>query len=144
MDRTLRQQQIGELLDEQRIDNSGRDSAMAQHVLLDARRVHDVRIKIDEGLAVWKIKRRIGVDLTPDEHVFRREGDLLVAVAHVSAHRFHDSVFRQIDLRIQIRNAELAAAAAARGHFDDTERRSRVGKKNRVAFDWMFDVEAGL
>ncbi len=73
MDRTLRQQQIRKLFDQQRINHGGRDRAMTQHVLLDARRVHDVGIKIDERFTVGEIERRVGVDLSPDEHVFRRE-----------------------------------------------------------------------
>ena len=80
MNRALRQQEIGELFDQQGIDDGGRDRAVTQHVLLDARRVHDVRIEIDEGFAIREVERRVRVNLSPDEHVFGGERDLLVAV----------------------------------------------------------------
>ena len=59
-----------------------------------------LRSKIDKGFAVRKIERRVGVHLSPDEHVFGSERDLLVTVSHVRAYRFHDLIFWKIDLRI--------------------------------------------
>ena len=80
--------------------------------------------------------------LSPDEHVFGGERDLLVAVADVGAHRFHDLVFGKIDLRVQIRHAKLATTPAAGGHLDYAKRRARVGKQDPVAVDRMFDFNS--
>src|SRR4030095_5098117 len=113
----------------------------AQHVLLDAGRVDDIAIKIEERLAVWKIERRRRVDLSPDEHVFRGQRDLLVTVTYVGADVGEDLLARQIDLRVQVRDTELAAPATSRRHLDHAERGARVGKENRVPCDGMADVE---
>ena len=51
--------------------------------------------------------------LAPDEHVLGGQRDLLVAVADVGADVGEDLVARQIDLRVEIRHAELAAPARA-------------------------------
>ena len=51
-------------------------------------------------------------------------------------------MLRQIDLRIQIRHAELAAPAAARRHLDDAEGRPLLGKENRVARFRVLDIGA--
>src|SRR6185503_4712082 len=100
-------------------------------------RVHDVGIKIHQCFAVREIERRVSVDLAPDEHVFGRKRDLLVAVSDVRAYRVHDLVFWKIDLRIQIGHAKLAATSAASGHLDDAERRARVGKEYSLAVQRM-------
>src|SRR5215207_5541402 len=108
VDRTLWQQQIRQLLDKQRIDNRGCNRAVTQYVLLNARCVHNVRVKIDQRFTIWKIERRISVHLSPDEHVFSRKRDLLVAVPDIRAHRPHDLLFWQIDLWVQVGHAKLA------------------------------------
>ena len=41
VDRALVEQQIGQPLDEHRVDDGRSDGGMAEHVLLDAGRVHD-------------------------------------------------------------------------------------------------------
>src|SRR6185436_5835634 len=43
------------------IDDRRRDGAVAQDMVLDARCIHDVGIKIDERFAVRKVKRRVSV-----------------------------------------------------------------------------------
>ena len=50
------------------------------------------REQIEQRFAVGEIERRVGVHLAPDEHVFGRQRDLLVAVAHVGAHGGQDLV----------------------------------------------------
>src|SRR6185369_7324848 len=133
MNRALWQQDVRELFDQYRIDHRGRDSRVAEHVLLDPRRVDDVSVKIDKRFAIRKVERRVGVNLTPDEHVFGGERDLLVAFANIGAHGFHDLLFWKIDLRIQIRKTELAAATAAGGHLDHTKRRTLIGEDDAFA-----------
>src|SRR3954451_5778589 len=107
--------------------------------MLDARSVHDVGVEIDKRFAVGKVKWRISVHLTPDEHVFGRERDLLVSVANVGAHRLHDLLFWQVDLRIEIRKTKLTAPAAAGCHLDHAKRRARVGKEYSFAIQRVFD-----
>ena len=79
--------------------------------------------------------------LAPDEHVLRGQRDLLVALAHVRAHGGQDLVLGQIDLRVEIRHAELAAAPAAGRHLDHAEGRALVRKQNLVARRRMRDVD---
>jgi hypothetical protein len=140
MDRALVEADVRDLPNHDRIDDRGRDGRVAEHVLLDARRVDDVPVEIDERLAVREVERRLRVHLAPDEHVFGRERDLLVAVAHVGANGRHDLVLGQIDLRVEIRHAELAAPAASRRHLDDAEGRALVGEQDLVSIFRMRDV----
>src|SRR5882724_6946762 len=128
MDWALGQQYLGQLLYQNGIDDSGRDGRVAEHVLLDPRRVDDVSIQIDERFAIGEVERSVGMHLAPDEHVFGCERDLLVAFAHVGADGSHYLVLRKIDLRIQVRKTELAAAAASCGHLDDAKRSALVGE----------------
>ncbi len=114
---------------------------MAQHVLFDAGRVDDRRIQIKQGFAVGKVKRRFGVNLSPDEHVFGRQTDLFVAVADVGLDGVHDFLFRKINLRIQIGHAELAAASATCGHFNHAKSRAFVGNQQSFAFLGMADFD---
>jgi hypothetical protein len=54
VDRALVDAASGELLDHHRIDDRRRDRRVAEHVLLDAGRVHDRRVEVDQRLAVGK------------------------------------------------------------------------------------------
>ena len=128
-------------LDQDRIDHGRRDRRMAQNVLLHAGGVDDIPIQIEQRFPVGEIERRRRVDLPPDEHVLRRQRNLLVAFAHVCPHVREDLLARQIDLRIQIRHAELAAPAASRRHLDDAERCALVGKENGVTRNRVADVD---
>src|SRR5262245_34277627 len=107
MDRAPVEQYPGELTDQNRIDDGGCDGAVAEKNLLHARRARDLGIEIDERLAVRKEEWRVGVDLTPDEHVFGRERDLAVAMRHVRSYCRENALLRKIDLRVQIRRAEM-------------------------------------
>src|SRR4030095_15957839 len=116
---------------------------------LDSGRVDYVRIEFEKRFAIRKIERNVGVDLTPDEHVFGSQRYLLVAFAHVGANGFHDLILRKIDLRIQVGQAELAAATTAGGHLYNSERGSLIGEENAVAicrvfyFDLTREIFAG-
>jgi hypothetical protein len=44
-----------------------------------------------------------------------------MALPHVRSHRFHNPLFRKRDLRVQIRQAEVASASAACCHLHDAE-----------------------
>ena len=124
---------LGELLDQDRVHDRRCDRRVAEHVLFDAGRLDDLRVKVEQRFAVREVERRVGVHLPPDEHVLGGQRDLLVAVAHVGADGIHDLVLRHVDLRVEIRQAELAAPAAPGGHLDDAERRALVGKDDALA-----------
>ena len=47
--------------------------AVAEHMLLDARRIDDVAVEIEQRFAIRKIERRVRMHLAPDEHVLGRE-----------------------------------------------------------------------
>ncbi len=123
------------------IDDGRRDRRVAEDVMLDAGRVDDGGVEIQQRLAVREIERRVGVHLTPDEHVLGRQRNLVVAVAHVGVHARHDLFLRDVDLRIQVRKAELAAAPAAGRHLDDPEGRALVGHEDLVARPGMADFD---
>jgi hypothetical protein len=110
-------------------------------VLIHARCVDDIRVEVDKRFTIRKIERDVGVNLTPDEHVFRSQRDLLVAFAHVRANGLHDLFFRKIDLRVQVREAKLATAAAAGGHFYNAEGGSLIGKENAIAVCGVFYLD---
>ena len=52
VNRALVEQALGELLDQHRIDHGRRDRRVAEHVLLDARRVDHVAEEIEQRLAI--------------------------------------------------------------------------------------------
>src|SRR5205823_5890362 len=64
-----------------------------------------------------------------------------VPVPHVRADALHDLRLRHVDLRIQIRDAELTAASAAGRHLDDAERGPPFGDENLAALARMADVD---
>jgi hypothetical protein len=62
-------------------------------------------------------------------------------VTYVRPDGFHDLVFGQVDLRIQIGNAELTASSATGRHLDYAERCARIGKENSAGVGWVLDLE---
>ena len=124
---------LRELPYEHRIDDGRGDRRMTEHVLFDARRIDDVGVQIDEGLAVREVERCRRVDLTPDEHVFGGQRNLRVAVPDVRANGRHDLLLGEIDLWIQVWHAELTATSAPGGHLDDAEGRPLVGEDDLLA-----------
>ncbi len=79
--------------------------------------------------------------LTPNEHVFGGQRDLFVSVTDVSTHRFHDLIFWQVNLGIQIRYAELAATSTPRRHFHNAKSSSRVGKQNSLTIQGVLYID---
>src|SRR6185369_544513 len=114
---------------------------MAEYMMLDPGRVDDVGVEAEKRFTIRKVKRCFGVNLTPDEHVFGCERDQLIAFTNVRPDGFHDLIFWKIDLRIQVRQAELATSSAPGGHLDYAESGSLVGEKNAFARSRMFDFD---
>ena len=113
---------------------------MAQDVLLDARRIHHLAVEVDERLPIGEEEGRVGPDLPPDEHVLGRQRDLSVAVGDVGPHRLEDALLRQVDLRVEVGRAELAAAPAPGRHLDDAEGGRLVRKDQRAPVGRMGDL----
>src|SRR5262245_34853261 len=107
--------------------------------MFDAGSVHDFGIQIKKRFAVREVKRRVGVNLSPDEHVFGGERYLFVPLANICADRFHDFTFWHVDLWVQVWYAELAASPASGSHLHHAEGRSLIRKKNSAAVFWMTD-----
>jgi hypothetical protein len=110
---------------------------------LNTRSLDDLSVEVDHGLTVREIEGSLGVHLSPDEHIFRRERDLAVAIADICLNSAKDPFLRKIYLGVEIRQTELAPSAATGGHFDNTEGRSFVGKENAVAILGMADIHLG-
>src|SRR5215831_15515491 len=87
MNGTLGQQEIGQLLDQLRVDNRGRDGGVAEDMLLYTGGIDNFTIKVNQGLSIRKEERSIGLDLSPDKHVFSGERDLLIAFPDVGPDR---------------------------------------------------------
>src|SRR5262249_40019070 len=83
----------------------------------------------------------VGVYLSPDEHVFGGQADLFVAFAHVGAYGGHNLLFRKINLRVPIGDAEFAAAAAAGRHFDHAGSGAFVGNEQRLTLCRVTDLD---
>ena len=110
---------------------------MAEHMLLNARRIDDRTVQVEQGLAIREIERRVSMHLSPDEHILCRERNLLISLTNIRQYRTHDLVFRQIDLRIEIRHTEFAAASTPGCHLDNAKCRSGIGEHDRVAVNRM-------
>src|SRR5215471_12853998 len=95
-------------------------------MMFDTWRIDDVSIETNQCFPVRKIERRFGMHLAPNKHVLGRKRDLLISLSYVRSDRFHYLFLRQINLRIQIRQAELATPSAACGHLNNPECRSLV------------------
>ena len=101
-------------------------------MLLYTRRVDNFAIEVQQRLTVRKEKRGLGLDLSPDEHVFCGERNLLITFANIGSNRAQDLLLGQINLRVQVRNTKLATASTAGGHFDHTEGGSGIREENGV------------
>ena len=77
--------------------------------------------------------------MSPNEHVLGRQRDLLVTIFNVCAYGLENPFLGQVDLRVEVRHAELASASAAGSHFDDAERRGAVRKDQGVPVGWVVD-----
>src|SRR5215510_9121856 len=141
MDRTFRQQHLRHLFDHDRVYDGGRDGRVTQDVLFDAGRVDHRRIKVEQRVAVREVERRVRVYLSPNEHVFGGQADLFVAVANVGANGGHYLFFRKVDLRVQVGDAEFAAASAARGHLYHAEGSALVGHEQRLTLLRVADLD---
>ena len=140
VDGALGQKNFREFLDEKRVRDERRHGGVAQHVLLDAGRIYDRRVKVQERFAVGEEEWRSGPHLAPDEHVFGGQRNLFVALGDVRANSDHDLFFGHVNLRVQVGHAELAPSAAARGHFDHAESRAPVGHENPLTRGRVRDV----
>lgn len=118
---TLVQQNVRQFLDQQWVDHRGGDGCVTEQVLFETLCVGDLREQIEQRFAVGKIEGHTRAYLTPNEHVLGGERDLLVPLADIRSHRSHDFLFGNVYLRAEVRHAEVAAASAARGHFDYAE-----------------------
>src|SRR6266536_1224601 len=141
MDGTLGQEQFGKLLDEQRVNHKWGDRAMTEDVLFYTRRRNDAGIEIKHRLPVGEKEGSVGAYLPPDEHIFGSQRDLLVTIADVGAYGSHDVLFGNINLRIEVRHAEVAASSAPRGHLNDAEGGAPVGRENPLSAAGMRDVD---
>ncbi len=122
---------------------AGSDRGVRQRDLLDSRVFGDAAIEIEQFRPVGHKEWQAGLVGTPDEHVLRRQRNLLVAGGDVPRHRLHDFFLRYRNARIQVGLTECAAAAAPGRHLDDAEGRPRLWHDQGPGVVRVIGVEPG-
>ena len=110
-------------------------------MLLDAGRIDDLAVEVEQCLTIGEEEWRLSLHLTPNEHVFCCQRDLLVPLRNIGMDGGHDAFFGEVDLRIQVRQTELAAATTASGHLDHAERGAVQRKEEIFAPCGVVDID---